>query len=66
MEVLDLLVRRENFWLAIMEGGKWRIRAGCRSFTIDEARAHWGRDCYAGPDTVKSTVGLALDWLEKQ
>lgn len=55
---------RSYTWLAILEGEEWRIRAGCRNFSIEEARAHWLSDDYDGPLTVKETVGLALDWLE--
>ena len=51
-------------WLAIAEDGAWRIRAGCRSFSLVEARAHWLAPDYAGPASVRETVGFALDWIE--
>ena len=51
-------------WLAIVESGAWRIRAGCRTFTIAEARAHWLAASYSGPASVQETVGFALDWIE--
>ena len=51
-------------WLAIVENGAWRIRAGCRLLSIAEARKHWLSDDYKGPETVKETVGFALDWIE--
>lgn len=50
-------------WLAIWEKDEWRIHAGCRNFTIEEARAHWMSPDYDGPDTVRETVPMALDWL---
>jgi hypothetical protein len=55
--------RRRYTWLAIAENGEWRIRAGCRSFSIKEAREHWLSDDYAGPESVKETIGFALDWI---
>jgi hypothetical protein len=50
-------------WLAIAEMGSWHIHAGCRDFTIAEARAHWLGSDYGGPDDVRETVGHALDWI---
>ena len=29
---------------AVLQDGEWRIRAGCRDFSIDEALEHWGPD----------------------
>lgn len=57
---------RGYIWLAVVEDGEWIIRAGCRRYTITESRTHWLHDAYAGPEAVKSTVGMALDWLETQ
>jgi hypothetical protein len=45
---------------------EWRVRAGCRDFSIAEARAHWLTDSYTGPAMVRETMASALDWLEKQ
>jgi len=53
-------------WLAICHRTHWMIHAGCRWFTIEEARAHWLSPDYSRSKTVKETVGFALDWLEKQ
>lgn len=50
-------------WLAILEDGAWRIRAGCRSYSIEEARKHWLADDYGGPASVRETVGFAMDWI---
>lgn len=55
---------RRYTWMAIKEPDGWRIRAGCRNFTIKEARAHWTAPDYDGPECVRETVGFALDWLE--
>jgi hypothetical protein len=51
---------------AIWCGVEWRVRAGCRDFSIAEARAHWLTDRYIGPAMVRETMSFALDWLEKQ
>lgn len=51
-------------WLAIYENTAWRIRSGCRNFTLAAAREHWLSPYYHGPATVRETVGFALDWLE--
>jgi hypothetical protein len=50
-------------WLAILEDGQWRIRAGCRSYTVDQARNHWLASAYDGPLDVRETVGVALAWI---
>ena len=44
--------------------GEWRIRAGCRFFTIPEARAHWG-ETYKGNRRIGDMYLAAVDWLEK-
>ena len=43
---------------------EWRIRAGCRFFTIPEARAHWG-ESYEGERRTGDMYLHAVDWLEK-
>ena len=53
-------------WIARAEDGEWIVYAGCRCFPVEHAREHWLSDDYDGPEDVKSTVGSALDWLEKQ
>jgi hypothetical protein len=54
-------------WVAVKHADGWRIAAGCRWFTMAEARAHWLLSgSYNGPESVKKTVGYALDWLEAQ
>jgi hypothetical protein len=57
---------RSYTWLAIVEDGQWIIRAGCRKFTISEAREHWLSDNYDGPETIKLTIEAALNWVESQ
>jgi len=61
--VVDL---RGYTWLAIYENDEWRIRAGCRNFSIPEAQEHWTADDYDGPDSVKATIDNALDWVLEQ
>ena len=39
--------------------------AGCRNFSIVEARAHWGAADYHRPQSGSRILAL-LDWLEKQ
>ena len=51
---------------AILCEKEWRVRAGCRDFSISEAREHWTSDDYDGPNMVRDTMAFALDWLEKQ
>ncbi len=46
-------------------GTEWRIMAGCRNFSIPEARAHWSSSDYRLPQSGSRIVAL-LDWLEKQ
>ena len=53
------------FVTANWHGGMWRIAAGCRDFTIAEARAHWGDPDYHTPQSGSRIVHM-LDWLEKQ
>jgi uncharacterized protein YjbI with pentapeptide repeats len=53
-------------WSAVNYGDHWMIAAGCRWFTLAEARARWLSPDYDGPQSVRDTVGPALDWLEKQ
>ena len=32
-----------GYWFAaIRQDGEWRIRAGCRDFSVEEALSHWG------------------------
>ena len=42
--------------------GAWIIYAGCRRFTVDEARAHWG-DGYVGEREIGDAYLRAIDWL---
>lgn len=43
--IIDLGVRSDGhrFLLTRTEPGEWRIKAGCRNFTITEAFAHWNK-----------------------
>jgi hypothetical protein len=44
---------------------QWMICAGCRYFTIAQARAHWGSAEYPTPMRGAQYVA-AMDWLERQ
>ena len=44
---------------------EWRIIAGCRNFSIEEAREHWGSPDYHTPSSGQKVIAM-LDWLEKQ
>ena len=50
---------------ASWHGIQWRIQAGCRDFTVSEARAHWGAPDYHSPSSGSCILHM-LDWLEKQ
>jgi hypothetical protein len=43
----------------------WRIQAGCRDFTIEEARNHWGDYDYELPSSGLRIIAM-LNWLEQQ
>jgi len=51
--------------IAVLHGAEWVIFAGCRRYTIAEARAHWCSDDYDGPASVRDTYPAALEWLAK-
>ena len=53
-------------WLAVVYGDGWRILAGCRWFTIDEAQSHWLSPEYKGPSSIPNTLPAALKWLQEQ
>jgi len=44
---------------------EWRIWAGCRDFTIQEAREHWGAADYHTPISGRRVVAC-LDWFEAE
>lgn len=46
------------------DDGEWRIRAGCHSFTIAEARSHWGPS-YKRKRRIGDMYLAAIDWLER-
>jgi hypothetical protein len=53
-------------WIAVSHKDGWRIKSGCRWFTLQEAFDHWTSPGYDGPPEVRETVGFALAWLERQ
>jgi hypothetical protein len=44
---------------------QWRVGAGCRYYTIPDAREHWG-ESYEGDREIGDRYLYALEWLEKQ
>ena len=50
---------------ASWQGAEWRILAGCRYFSIKQAREHWGSPDYHSPSGGSRTIAN-LDWLETQ
>jgi hypothetical protein len=58
-------MRGYSFCHAIETDSGWRIRAGCRDFSIDEAKAHLGSEDY--PDRQRGDDYLyAIEWLERK
>jgi len=51
------------FASAMLTPGGWRIIAGCRFFSVEEAREHWG-ESYAGERWIGDMYLYACDWLE--
>jgi len=62
MPVSDL----EYDWFGVWHDDQWMVKAGCRWFTLAEAKSHWMDDSYDRSQSVKSTVGFALKWLAEQ
>ena len=50
---------------AVLCGDVWRVRIGCRDFTIAEAREHWGAS-YQGERWIGDMYLHALDWFEER
>jgi len=57
---------REFAFSAIKLRGKWRIIAGCRNFTVQDAQQHWGRggpsdrpDCLALVEKLAAQIAAA-------
>ena len=57
-------MRGYSFPHAIQTDNGWRIRAGCRDFSIEDAREHWGVE-YEGDRSQGDMYLHATDWLEK-
>jgi hypothetical protein len=57
--------RGYSFAHANQTDGGWRIRAGCRNFSIAEAREHWGPG-YCGDREQGDMYLYAVDWLERK
>ena len=45
--------------------GQWRIIAGCRNFSLADARSHWGRDGLRGRPDCLALVELIAAYAEK-
>lgn len=57
--------RGYSFPHAVLCGDQWRVRSGCRDFSISEARRHWGEE-YAGQRDIGDMYLYAIDWLERK
>lgn len=57
--------RGHSFAHAIETESGWRIRVGCRDFSIEEAKAHWG-DAYKGDREQGDMYLYAIEWLERK
>ncbi len=57
--------RGYSFAHAIETDEGWRIRAGCRDFSIEDAREHWGAG-YKGDREQGDLYLYAVDWIEKK
>jgi len=56
---------RYAFPHASLNDSGWLIFAGCRRFTLDEARSHWG-ESYSGERWIGDMYLHAVDWLEQR
>jgi hypothetical protein len=64
---LVMLTQTDDGYLVIaskQEDG-WRILAGCRDFTIDEAIDHWSSPDYHTPSSGRRVVA-AIEWFRKE
>ena len=51
--------------IAVWYDDQWRIAAGCRWFTVDEGRRHWGPD-YTGDRAIGDAYLAAVEWVAQQ
>ena len=53
---------RGYYFTGMLVAGKWRIRAGCRDFSLEKAREHWGA-CGASnrPDCLALVEKIAAE-----
>ena len=60
---------RRGYWFAALRiAGVWRVRAGCRDFSMDQALAHWGSggqsdkpDCLALVENLASQIAARFE-----
>ena len=57
--------RGHAFAHAINTDGGWRIRAGCRDYSIDEALEHWS-EAYEGDREEGDLYLYAVNWLKNK
>ena len=55
--------RGHAFAHAVNSDDGWLIVAGCRRFTIERAKSHWG-DSYRGDREIGDLYLRAIEWLE--
>ena len=51
--------------IAVWHDDQWRIAAGCRWFTVDEGRRHWGPG-YVGDREIGDAYLAAVEWAAQQ
>ena len=57
--------RGHSFTHAVQTDSGWRIRAGCRDFSVEEAREHWGPS-YSKDREQGDMYLYAVGWLERK
>ena len=57
--------RGHSFTHAVQTDSGWRIRAGCRDFSVEEAREHWGPR-YSKDRDQGDMYLYAVGWLERK
>ena len=55
-----------GYWFQpIRVHGQWRITAGCRNFSVEDARRHWGPDGVSDRSDCLALVEKCVEIIEK-
>ena len=58
---------RGYYFTGMLVAGEWRIRAGCRDFSLEEAREHWGaRSASNRPDCLALVEKIAAEITKRE